>query len=356
MNNPVEIEIEPDQITVESVVQSIYHVSSDEKMKLLLGVIAKENPKNALVFTNTKRMAEIVSFRLGRNGFKSEFIMGDLPQNKRLRIIDRMKNGDIHILVATDVAARGIHIDNLDLVVNYDLPEDPENYVHRIGRTARAGNTGKAISLVCERYVYSLETIERLIKMKLDVSAVDDSMFVSDVSGPMPHHEKKRLSDAHREGRKSVRSGGRPARPEKPVRASAPPAVQDNAAKPGEPGTGKKRRRRRRGKKPSEIPAAAVQQQGRPQREPQAPAQTRDRRGEERKAPRTQRDEHRERHGVKSNRREYSRNNKRADAPRMEDQKRRPRPLPETVFETKNKKKSILGVVKNLFSNKKLFD
>ena len=151
--NPFEIAIEPETVTVEEVEQVLYHVSSADKMKLLLGILKRENPESALIFCNTKRYAEIVAKRLRVNGFECEFIMGDLPQPKRLKIIDDIKAGKLHFLVATDVAARGLDIDSLAMVINYDLPNETENYVHRIGRTARAGKTGKAVTLASEQDV-----------------------------------------------------------------------------------------------------------------------------------------------------------------------------------------------------------
>lgn len=182
MNNAEEIAVTPEQITVEAVNQELYHVSKSEKMELLLGILRKYHPSSALIFTNTKRMAEEVAKRLEINGFPTDYIIGDLPQKKRLKIIRTIKEGKNEILVATDVAARGLHIENLDMVVNYDLPEDPENYVHRIGRTARAGREGHAVSLACERFVYSLEPIESFIGMKIPTSELSDDLFVQDES------------------------------------------------------------------------------------------------------------------------------------------------------------------------------
>ncbi len=182
MNNPVEIEIEPEHITVDTITQELYHIASEDKFRLLLGILKKENPNSALIFTNTKKMAEIVSRRLSGNGYVNEYISGDLPQKKRLKIIDAIKAGKTEILVATDVAARGLHIEALDLVINYDLPDDPENYVHRIGRTARAGREGKAIALACERYVYNLESIEKLIGMNIPSIMPPDEMLLPDAS------------------------------------------------------------------------------------------------------------------------------------------------------------------------------
>ena len=182
MNSPVEIEIEPQHMTVDRVAQSLYHVAGEDKMRLILGIMRDRRPRNAIVFTNTKRAAEEVAKRLEINGYPSEFIMGDLPQRKRQSIIRKIKAGETQFLVATDVAARGLHIDDLDMVINYDLPEDPEAYVHRIGRTARAGESGQAISLACQRFVFGLEAIEQLIKAKIPVEPLSDASYAEDKS------------------------------------------------------------------------------------------------------------------------------------------------------------------------------
>ena len=185
MHEPVEIELSPENITVEEVTQELYHVANREKMRLLLGILRKQQAQKGLIFTNTKHSAIEISERLRVNGFDGQFIIGDLPQRKRQRIMDDMKRGCSMLLVATDVAARGIHIDDLPLVINYDLPEDPELYVHRIGRTARAGKEGKAITLACERYVYSIEAIEALINMKIPVLPLSPDLFSDDQSAGM---------------------------------------------------------------------------------------------------------------------------------------------------------------------------
>lgn len=199
MNEPVEIEIAPEQLTVDTVVQELYHVGNDEKFRLFLGLLRKENPRNCLVFTNMKQTAEIITQRLKMNGLKSEFITGDLPQKRRLEVIEGLKSGSIPLLVATNVAARGLHVDDLDLVINYDLPEDCEDYVHRIGRTARVGRDGKAISLVCEDYVYALDSIEKYLGMKIPVIWPDESMFMEDKSkrarAPKRHHRSRSFRD-----------------------------------------------------------------------------------------------------------------------------------------------------------------
>jgi ATP-dependent RNA helicase RhlB len=169
MNEPQEIAIHPEEVTVDKITQELYHVSKDEKFGLFLQVMTKENPESCLIFTNTKARCIEVAKRLTLNGFPTSYLMGDMPQAKRLATIDRMKEGKIKYLVATDVAARGLQIDDLPMVVNYDIPEDYESYVHRIGRTARAGKSGKAITFADEEYVYGLEAIENFIKMKIPV-------------------------------------------------------------------------------------------------------------------------------------------------------------------------------------------
>lgn len=182
MNSPVEIEVKPEQITVDTVQQELYHVASGEKMSLLLGLLERDQPRTAIIFTNTKRAAEEVSRRLAMNGFPTDFIIGDLPQRKRLAIIRKLKAGEAEFLVATDVAARGLHIDNLEMVINYDVPEDPEAYVHRIGRTARAGESGKAVMLACERYVFGLDSVEHFIGQKIPVGASSPDLYAEDAS------------------------------------------------------------------------------------------------------------------------------------------------------------------------------
>ncbi len=182
MDEPKEIVIEAETVTVDLVTQELYHVGSDEKFRVLLGILARDKPSSALIFCNQKFMAEEISRRLGINGYECEYIMGDLPQAKRLQVIERLKAGKLSMLVATDVAARGLDVEALDLVVNYDVPMDPESYVHRIGRTARAGATGKAVTLACEKFVYGLPGIEKYIEAKIPVCPVTEELFGDDKS------------------------------------------------------------------------------------------------------------------------------------------------------------------------------
>ena len=231
---PFEIEIAPETVTVDEVVQVLYHVSSEEKMRLLLGILKKEKPESVLVFCNTKKYAEIAAKRLNINGYESEFIIGDLPQPKRLKVIDDIKAGRLRYLVATDVAARGLDIEGLALVVNYDLPNEAENYVHRIGRTARAGKTGKAISLASEQDVYALPAIERFIGKKIPAETAADDLFTEDKSeGMRVKAEIAEDSGGRPAGRRSgSRKPGRPARPAS--RSSAPAAPGKKSGAPPE--------------------------------------------------------------------------------------------------------------------------
>jgi ATP-dependent RNA helicase RhlB len=179
LNRPVMIEITPERLTADAVSQEIYHVKNQGKLSLMLGILKEQTPRNALIFTNMKYVASRLSKRLKCNGYQSRHLTGDLPQNQRLRIINDFMAGKFPYLVATDVAARGLQIDDLDMVINYDLPQDSENYVHRIGRTARAGNTGKAISFACEKTAGNLPAIESLIGMKIPVRVADSRLYAS---------------------------------------------------------------------------------------------------------------------------------------------------------------------------------
>jgi len=182
LNRPVFIEVTPERLTVDTILQELYHVKSHIKMNLMLGILKAQAPQNALIFTNMRHSAFRLSKKLQSNGFRSQHLTGDLPQSRRLKIIDDFMAGKFALLVATDVAARGLHIDSLEMVINYDLPQDCENYVHRIGRTARAGNSGKAISLASEGTADHLEAIESFIGMKIPVQTADIDLFATDRS------------------------------------------------------------------------------------------------------------------------------------------------------------------------------
>ena len=182
MVRPASIAVTPEKLTVDTISQELYHVKSHIKMNLMLGILKKEAPQNALIFTNMRHSAFRLAKNLQLNGFRSQHLTGDLPQNKRLRIMKDFMDGKFAFLVATDVAARGLHIDDLEMVINYDIPQDYENYVHRIGRTARAGNTGKAVTFASEGTADHLEAIESFIGMKIPVQTPGDDLFVTDNS------------------------------------------------------------------------------------------------------------------------------------------------------------------------------
>ena len=215
-----EIVIEANNITVDEIDQELIHVASDDKIPLLLGILQKENPESLIIFCNTKKMCEILSKRLKLNGVKNEFIIGDLPQSRRLKIMDNFKDGKIKCLIATDVAARGIDVNDLAMVVNFDLPNEAENYVHRIGRTARAGKSGKAYSFCSEQDVYSLMPIERYIEKQIPSRLAVQEEFVEDKSRNVyikldsekkrEEREQKQKSFSRRSERKqSGKSAGR---------------------------------------------------------------------------------------------------------------------------------------------------
>jgi len=196
MNHPMFIEITPERITVEAVQQELYHVKSHIKMNLMLGILKTEKPHNALIFSNTRHSASRLSQRLKTNGYRSQSLTGDLPQRRRMKIIEDFSSGKFAYLVATDVAARGLHIDNLEMVINYDIPQDCENYVHRIGRTGRAGKTGKAISLVSEGKGNHLDAIESFIGMNIPVQQADFELYATDLS--CNGYRTPKRSDPHR--------------------------------------------------------------------------------------------------------------------------------------------------------------
>ncbi len=178
MNLPERFSVTPEKLTVEQIQQELYHVGMTEKIGVLLGILRREPNGRYLIFCNTKAAAERLDLLLNANGYATAAITGDLEQRKRLKVLSGFKDGTLAILVATDVASRGLHIDGVTHVINYDLPQDSEDYVHRIGRTARAGAEGKAISLACEEYVHSLPDIEDYIRQKIPVMPLTEEMIV----------------------------------------------------------------------------------------------------------------------------------------------------------------------------------
>ncbi len=209
MNDPELIRIEPEKVTADNVRQAIFFPSNPEKAPLLLGLIREMGAARIMVFVNTKREAEWLESFLGANGIDAKAISGDVPQSRRLSMLRRFQSGELPVLIGTDVASRGLHIPDVQYVINYDLPQDAEDYVHRIGRTARAGAAGHAISFGCETYAISLPDIEDFIGHKIPVAT-----FSPDDLPEVALPTRRRRGPARKGprpggGRKSERSGGR---------------------------------------------------------------------------------------------------------------------------------------------------
>jgi ATP-dependent RNA helicase RhlB len=194
MNMPEKVAIEPEKATVAKIKQILYHVGSHEKFKLLLGVLKKEGASKTIVFCNTKDVVELLESQLRHNGYSAGQLSGDIQQRKRIQVLDDFTKGVIDILIATDVASRGLHIDNISHVVNYDLPQDAEDYIHRIGRTARAGAEGTAISFACEDYVQSLEDVEHMLKQKIPTEWPSEDLFVQELEGTPSARPRRKYS------------------------------------------------------------------------------------------------------------------------------------------------------------------
>ena len=222
MNEPAEIVVSAEQLTPDSIHQVLYHVATREKLSLLLGLLEREGSSRTMIFVNTRFRAQRLVDDLRHHGYSARGLTGNVVQTKRLRVLDEFRDGKLPILVATDVASRGLHIEGVSHVINYDLPQDAEDYVHRIGRTARVGAEGKAITLACEDYVYSLDAIQRYVGYELPTEFADDGLFAE------------------------VRP--RPPRPRRPEsrRGRATRSRSDRGTPEGKP---KKRRRRRRAKR-----------------------------------------------------------------------------------------------------------
>jgi ATP-dependent RNA helicase RhlB len=213
MNNPEMIKIESERVTVDKVRQLVYYPSNLEKIPLLLGLLQQHRPERTMIFVNTKHTAESLAAYLKGNDYQVALLSGDVPQRKRQRLLQGFQSGEYPLLVATDVASRGLHIPAVSHVINFDLPESEEGYVHRIGRTARAEAEGDAISFACEDYAFHLPGIEAFIGHKIPAAAVDPCLLVT----PKP--------PAHRERKSQASTGkpraGRPRPRRRPTRGAA---------------------------------------------------------------------------------------------------------------------------------------
>jgi ATP-dependent RNA helicase RhlB len=283
MNSPEKVTVETDNVTADRVRQVVYFPATEEKMPLLLNLLGKLDDHRSIVFINTKAMAERVTRALERNGHRVATLSGDVPQAKRERLLARFQKGDIELLVATDVAARGLHIPAVTHVFNFDLPQDAEDYVHRIGRTARLGAEGDAISFACDLYAMGLPDIETYIGQKIPTERVEPDLLVipparvrerpaisdeddaanaaddlRNTAGAPPKHSKSAPrgpagSRGHERdgGRRSGNSASRPSRPAPAAPAVAPAVAAEAAAAPAAasaPSDPSKKRRRRGGR------------------------------------------------------------------------------------------------------------
>ncbi|MBI3574122.1 MAG: DEAD/DEAH box helicase [Gammaproteobacteria bacterium] len=234
MNNPQFVRIEPDKRTVDKVTQVLYHVAMEEKISLLVHLLRHMDPARSLVFINTKDMGERLAVWLKKNGFNAAVLSGDVPQTQRLRILRDFTEGKLPILVATDVAARGLHIPDVSHVFNFDLPQNAEDYVHRIGRTARAGAAGDAVSFACEKYVFSLPEIETYLGHKITTAPVLPEM--------LPPLEVPSAAELPRRVRRDDHRGVRPRgdrpdsrRPGRPSHAARPERAPRQESRPTQP-------------------------------------------------------------------------------------------------------------------------
>lgn len=258
MNNPIEIEVAADKVTADKVTQACYMTANEEKVPLLVGLMRSLEPARSIVFVNTKRTADRIWEFLEGNGLKAAILSGDVPQKKRMSLLHKFQQGELPILVATDVAARGLHIPDVSHVFNFDLPEDAEDYVHRIGRTARAGASGDAISFACETYSFSLPDIEQYIGHALPMQRVSDDLL-AEIDPRSRVRVERRDTDwggrgrrgAPRGGRNGGRGGHTASGPGRNRETTGKPTTEAAAPKQGNADGAEKKRRRRRPRKPA---------------------------------------------------------------------------------------------------------
>ncbi len=203
MNEPEYIEIEPLQKTGHRIKEELFYPSNQDKMALLMTLLEEEWPERCIIFANTKHRCEDIWGYLSADGHRVGLLTGDVVQKKRLALLKQFTDGDLDVLVATDVAARGLHISDVTHVFNYDLPDDCEDYVHRIGRTGRAGESGVSISFACEEYAMNLPAIEQYIGHSIPVSQYDPDALLTDL--PKPHRLKRGIKPMPRNTQKPFR-------------------------------------------------------------------------------------------------------------------------------------------------------
>ncbi|GGI91666.1 ATP-dependent RNA helicase RhlB [Shewanella hanedai] len=209
MNEPEKVVIAPNEKTSKNIREEIFYPSTEDKMKLLLSLLEEDWPEKAIIFSNTKHSCENVWSWLSGDGHRVGLLTGDVPQKKRIRILEQFTTGELDILVATDVAARGLHISDVSHVYNYDLPDDCEDYVHRIGRTGRAGKKGVSVSFACEEYALNLPAIEEYITHSIPVVNYDSEALLEDIPAPIRIHRKHNTRPQGRSGSGRPQSGNR---------------------------------------------------------------------------------------------------------------------------------------------------
>ena len=232
-NNAEKVEVEPERVGAHGITEVLYHVSSSEKFRFLLGFLEREGGKRVLIFVNRRSTAVELVRGLSANGYPTRALAGNVPQDRRVKILNEFKEGRLAVLVATDVASRGLHIEGVSHVINYDLPQDAEDYVHRIGRTGRAGALGAAVSLACDDYVFSLDAIQKLIGREIPVEWPSEDLFRKGPAASAPRAHAARRPPFRQPGRR-----GETARVRIPI---APPAADD----PDKYGRTKRKSRRR---------------------------------------------------------------------------------------------------------------
>jgi ATP-dependent RNA helicase RhlB len=207
MREPHWVEIEPEQVAADSVHQRVYIVTSDDRFPLLCHILEAEKPERAIIFANRRIGVDRLTDDLRANGFKCEMLSGAVPQNKRERTLERFRSGEVPILVATDVAGRGLHIEGVTHIINYNVPQDPEDYVHRIGRTGRAGAVGTSVTFACEQESFYLPAIEEYLGSPLTYSHPEETWLERKVQ----HAPRRRSSPRGQAGRRpDSRGRGRP--------------------------------------------------------------------------------------------------------------------------------------------------
>ncbi len=217
MVDPERIDIEPEQVAVDTVEQKVFVVTDDQKFTMLYNIIKNDRPERIIIFTNRRDQAERLAEDLDRFGHKCEMLSGAVSQKRRMRILEDFKLGKVKVLVATDVAGRGIHVDGLSHVVNFNIPENPDDYVHRIGRTGRAGSTGQSITFACEMESFELPKIEALLGVELKCTMPPEELLEDLPPAPPRKHRPRPHGDRqgvkrHPHGSGNRRPGGHPHR------------------------------------------------------------------------------------------------------------------------------------------------